>query len=241
MAVSAMGKLAFELRACGACGFLWSTGFDIERSAGSRVATQILQIRPAVLFIVGQSTWNVLHGSLGAHVRRDPPISARPADRDFTLLRETTALKHPAYLELDAMVDGRRARHRARLVITPGVSDARSFPPQFHLSPTDWRKLQHEQPTCVALMTPARGVALLPPGDPDDHMVLQLSAEPAKARAAIAMLKEFPAAWHVLAAGYYDPHAMMVSVLDDMYERGQLSWSDRSDAAGYLAHGAATA
>jgi len=66
---------------------------------------------------------------------------------------------------------------------------------------------------------------------------VELSVEPTGAKAAIAMLKEFHAAWHVLAPGYYDPHAMMASVLDDMYERGQLSWNDRSAGAGCLERG----
>jgi len=149
-------KLGFELHACGACGFLRSTGSDSEMPAAARVATQILQMRPAVLYLVGQSSWNLLHASLGAQVRRDPPISVRPTDKDFTLLRETTDLKHPTYLELDAMIEGRHARHRTRLVIAPRSCDSSRFSPQFRLSPTDWRKLQREQPSCVALMTPAQ-------------------------------------------------------------------------------------
>jgi hypothetical protein len=236
-----MQNYTFTSQVRGACAFLWSTADRLARHADpgecAALHMQLVQLRPAVLYILGQSSWHLFHAWFGAHVRRDPPISARPADRDFTLLRETCDLKHPAYLELDASP---RGKQRTRLVIAPRLPEHGCVPPQFHLRPADWRKLVREQASCVAAMTPARGISVATPEDPDDYVVVQLPAEAAKARAAIAVLRDFPAAWHVLAPGYCDPRAMMAAVLDDVYERGQLSSSDRSEAAAYLARGTAS-
>lgn len=206
-------------------------------SSNAWAIKQMVQTRPAVLYIVSQSSWNMFHAAFGAHVKREPAISAQPADRDFTLLRETTDPQHPAYIDFDVTVDGRHYKQRTRLVITPHFSYNTSFVPQFHISPADWRRLQHDQPACVAAMTPANGITqVLPPSEyPSDYIVLQLSDDRTKARASIAVLQQFTAAWQVLATGYYDPHAMMAAVLDDMYENRQLSWKDSTDGTGYLA------
>jgi hypothetical protein len=47
--------------------------------------------------------------------------------------------------------------------------------------------------------------------------------------------QQFPAASKILETGYYDPHPMMASVLQQMYSRGELSWHDKGDGTGYLA------
>jgi nucleoside phosphorylase len=198
---------------------------------------QMVQTRPAVLYIVSQSSWNMFHAAFGAHVRRDPPISSHPIDKDFTLLRETTDPQRPAYIDFDVEVNGQRYRHRTRLVITPHFSYSTNFLPQFRLAQPDWKRLQNEQAACVAAMTPANGITVVlpPPEYPDDYVVLELSADRTKAQASIALLRQFSAAWQLLAPTYYDPHAMMAAVLDDMYEKRQLSWKARPDGTGYLA------
>jgi hypothetical protein len=122
-------------------------------------------------------------------------------------------------------------------VITPHFSYNTNFLPQIRISPADWQKLRRDQPGCIAALTPANGIALVvpPPDYPDDYTVLRLSSDPVQTSATLAQLRGFGAAWQILAPGYYDPHAAMTSVLDDMYRKGQLSWRDRGDGTGYLA------
>lgn len=198
---------------------------------------QMVQTRPAILYIVSQSSWNMFHASFGAHVKRDPPLSANPVDKDFTLLRETTDPAHPAYIEFDVTVDGQQYKHRTRLVITPHFSYNTNFLPQFHVSQPDWTKLKTEQPHCVEAMTAQNGFTVVTPSPkyPNDYVVVQLSADPLKARASLAMLQQFADAWKVLAPCYYDPHALMAGVLDEMYAKGDLAWKERTDGSGYLA------
>jgi len=198
---------------------------------------QMVQTRPAILYIVSQASWNMFHASFGAHVKRDPPISANPADKDFTLLRETTDPAHPAYIDFDVTIDGQQYKHRTRLVITPHFSYNTNFLPQFHVSQPDWTKLKNEHHEAIDIMTPQNGFTVILPSPkyPDDYVVVQLSPDPLKAKASIALLQQFSDSWAVLKPDFYDPHAMMAAVLDEMYTKGDLAWKERSDGSGYLA------
>jgi nucleoside phosphorylase len=197
---------------------------------------QIVQTRPAVLYVVSQSSWNMFYSAFGAHVKRDPPISTHPADKDFTLLRETTDPAHPAYLDIDATIDGQRYQNRTRLVITPHFSYNSDFLAQYRLSPTDWAAFAQAQPACVAALVPANGFTVVPPDPhyPNDYTAIQLPADTDAAAAARAWLAhQYPDAYRALAPGYVEPHALMASVLADMYAHGQLAWQDTA-TGGYL-------
>lgn len=200
---------------------------------------QLVQTRPAVLYVVSESSWNMLRGAFGAHVVRDPPISTHPVDKDFTLLRETTDPDHPAFIEFDVTIDGQRYQHRTRLVITPHFSYDSNFVLQFRLGQSLWEQLQREQADCVASLTAAHGyTVVLPPAEyPDDPVVIQLPADAAAAEACLHQLRGFEAAWQLLEPTLCDPHALMAGVLEQLYSRGDLSWTDPGDGKGHLSRG----
>jgi len=200
---------------------------------------QLVQTRPAVLYIVSESSWKMFHAAFGAHVRRTPPLSTAPVDKDFTLLRETTAAESPCTLEFADEVDGYKYRISTRLVITPHFSYNANFLPQFRVSPTEWRTLCDSQAGFVATLTDANGFHVVPsdPTRPNEYVVIQLPGDRAKAGAALAWLQEqFPEACKMLldSDSYYDPHAMMASVLDNLYSVGKLTWREVVGGAGYL-------
>jgi nucleoside phosphorylase len=224
-------------------GFLGGTPESVARIVDNCVSQnawaikQMVQTRPAVLYIVSQSSWNMFRAAFGNHVKRDPPISEHPVDKDFTLLGETTDPDHPAYIDFDVTIDGKHYKSRTRLVITPHFSYNTNFLPQFHISPADWQTLQETQPACVAALTIANGFTIVPhdPRYPNDYVVVQLSADPAKAAQALALLEQqFPAAYQSFKPDYYDPHKQMASVLDELYSKGALSWNNTGDGSGYL-------
>ncbi len=227
----------------------WSAGFlggtsesvtTIVRNCVSQNAwaiKQMVQTRPAILYIVSEASWNMFREAFGAHVRRNPPIAEFPADKDFTLLRETTDLEHPAYIVFDLTIDGRQYASRTRLVITPHFSYNANFLPQYRLSQADWKALQQTETACVAALTVPNGftIVLPDPKFPDDYVAVQLQADPVKAAASLAwLMQKFPTGYQALRRYYYDPHQMMASLLDDMYSHGALAWKDGGDGAGYL-------
>jgi nucleoside phosphorylase len=193
---------------------------------------QMVQTRPAILYIVSQSSWNMFYSAFGAHVKRDVPISTNPADHDFTLLRETTDPAHPAYIEFDATVDGQQYKSRTRLVITPHFSYNSNFVPQYHVPQADWDKLKTGQPEFVAALTPVNNFTVSQRGE---FTVIALSDEPAKAAASQRLLQQFTDAYAVIEPCFYDPHALMAGVLEEMFKAGELAWTDKDDGGGYLA------
>lgn len=197
---------------------------------------QMVQTRPALLYIVSESSWNMFHAALGAHVRRDPPLSSHPADKDYTLLKETTDPEHPAYVEFDVTIDGMRYAHRTRLVITPHFSYNSFFLQQYRMSTQDWHAFGAAQPGCVAALTPQNGFTLVLPTQayPDDYVAIQLPADASAANAARAWLaSQFPDAARTLGTYFVDAHASMASVLDELYANHTLTWHD-TDSGGYL-------
>jgi nucleoside phosphorylase len=198
---------------------------------------QLIQTRPAVLFVVSQSSWNMLRQFFGAHVVRAQPLPDRPEDHDFTLLRLTTDPMQPCNLVFDVEIDGLHYQHTTRLVITPHFSYGTNFNPQYRLSPTEWASFNASQPDCIAALTEDNGFSLILPDEdqPQAYTVVQLSSDPDKAAAARSWLEQqFPAAAAALRPSYYDANAMMASVLDDLYRQGKLSWTENADGTSYL-------
>jgi hypothetical protein len=73
------------------------------------------------------------------------------------------------------------------------------------------------------------------PLHPQDHAAREL-LEAIPGCAAAAWLKQrYPAAYALLHSFYHDPHAMMASVLNELYRDGVLSWQNRDDESGCLA------
>lgn len=231
-------------------GFLGGSQQSIDTIVNNCVSSnawaikQLVQTRPAVLYIVSQSSWNMFHGAFGAHVRRDPPVSSKPIDNDYTLLRETTDPDHPCNLVLNATIDDMEYQCTTRLVITPHFSYNDNFFPQYRLSQAEWQDFSQKQPACAATMAAQNGFTIVPgdPSYPNAYLAIQLSADPQKAAAARTWLQQlFPQAFRMLEKFYYDPHAMMAGVLDQLLKEGKLAWQEPEQQAtgkkvpGYLA------
>jgi nucleoside phosphorylase len=199
---------------------------------------QLIQTRPAALYIVSESSWRMFRGSFGAHVRRDPPLSSTPVDHDFTLLRETTDANHPCNFVIDVEIDGMKYQCTTRIVITPHFSYDDNFYPQYRISQPDWQNFAQTQSACVAALTLLNGFTVVPanPKYPGQYVVIQLSSDAEKAAASRVWLQQqFPAAWQVLEGFYFEPRAMMAAVLDDLFKQGTLTWQNQDNGPGFLA------
>ncbi len=132
------------------------------------------------------------------------------------------------------LIFGTRYAHSVRLVVTPHFSYDALFLPQYRWSQADWADFERANPDVVAqLVAPERGLTLVrpDPAQPADPVVLQLPADAAASAAARAwMSATFPAIFRALEPRFFDPHAMMAGVLDDLHRKGTLGW--QSDGAG---------
>ncbi|HEX8370750.1 MAG TPA: hypothetical protein VF604_19550 [Pyrinomonadaceae bacterium] len=192
-------------------------------SKNAWVVKQFVQSRPAVLFIVSESSWNMFHEIFGKFV--DPgKISQYPADQSYTLLRETTNLDNPVYLRFDFTIDGVAYQSKTRIVITPHFSFNTNFIPQYRFSPTEFAAIAG-LPDFAAAIDSENGFTILDadPSHPNYYREIQVQ----NAAASMANLKaKFPVLYNTLEPYYYDPHASMSSVLMKMYDDGEMSYDE---------------
>ena len=190
---------------------------------------QLLQTAPAILFLVGQSSWDMFREFFGDLMLSTTPLPKVPEDGPYTLLRLTT--DQECRFEISATVEGQTFSLSTRVVITPHFSYDENFLPQFRLSPSSAKRLESQYPAAVAFLKGDPRVTFQAPAgsfvtfaiDRDAPGVLaDLKTQDA---AAAAQLTNF----------FYDPHAMMASTLMQMYAGGELSYTAPSgNQAGYL-------
>jgi hypothetical protein len=192
---------------------------------------QLLQTRPAVLYLVGEATFNMFRYAFGRLLQGDPPLPTSPQDGAFTLFRATT---EKAYrFEFSGTVANQAYQISTRIVVTPHFSYGTNFLPQFRLSAVALDELEQKVPACVQFLQ----------HDPR----LQYSSPGEGAFAAFQIIKDaaavlshingtWPTAGAILNAAYYDPDQMMAGVLQEAYTSGAMSYvAPRQGQPGYLA------
>lgn len=194
---------------------------------------QLVQTRPAVLFLIGVASYDMFLAAFGHLIVADPPLPVVPEDSDFTLLRATTDAAHPVTIAFSTTIDGREYALETRLVITPHFSYDTNYLPQFRLSPLAWAQFQTTYPDCTTFLQHDPRITFQPVASfsPFDAFMLNKEAD-----TIIAHIKTtWPDAAAVLMQGFYDAHAMMNGVLEDCYAKGTLAFTDPvGDQPGYL-------
>jgi hypothetical protein len=234
----AMGEDVCQLDMVACASPHWSLGFlggtpESERTIIDNCVArnhwairQLVHTQPAVLYLVGEATFDMFRDALGHLIERDPPLSTTPVDGAFTLLRETTDPDHPCNLVFTH--DGYTLR--TRLVVTPHFSYSTNFRPQYRLSPDAWQQLQAGDAGCAAFLQGDPRVTFVP-GQLDTDYAAFLLAPDSAASVEQETATRFPGSAAVLAAALYDPHAMMAAVLGELYDAGELAYGPIGDGS----------
>ena len=192
---------------------------------------QFVQTKPAILFLVGESSYSMFRDSFGALIKRDPPLSAHPSDGAFTLFSETIDPKRPCTFEFSGKIDGREYSINTRLVVTPHFSYDTNFAPQFRLSKKWLEELEKNDPACAKFLKTDKRITYDPAKWGDNAFLIE--GDPKTLLAEID--KDYPKSAKELNYCYYNPHEQMYAVLEELYKQGQLSYQDGSDGkSGYL-------
>ena len=193
---------------------------------------QLVQTRPAVLFLVGESSYTMFRKAFGELIHRDPPLPTRPYDFAFTLFHLTLDSKNPTYFAYDTEVDGRRFSIRTRLIVTPHFSYDENFLPQFRLSRNWLKAFVKKYPRCAKFLKDDPRITF----HKASYAYSSFTFEKKDAQDVLDTIqKDYPDAWQDdLRSSYYDPHQMMADVMQGMYEDGTLSYSD--GAGGHAGH-----
>lgn len=193
---------------------------------------QFVQTRPAILYLVGESSYSMFRQAFGGLIKRDPPLSQHPDDGAFTLFRETTDPDHPCTFEFSTTINSRKYTLSTRLVVTPHFSYDTNYLPQFRLSKNGLKALMKEYPNCYTFLTTDSRIALQKADWGYDAFLIQSDAQ-----GVLDELKQHDAGcWQDLKSSYYDPHQTMYAILEDLYKAGSLGYQDGTNGKpGYLA------
>lgn len=185
---------------------------------------QLVQTRPVVLFLVGETSYDMFVEWFGALLQRDVPLPADPEDGPFTLLRETCDPAHPCTFRFETSVGGLDYSLETRVVVSPHFSYSSNFLPQYRLSPAQLTQLKTSDPACATFLSSDPRLAYQEPESAEDYVAYAIPnpADVAAVRAAID--SGFPASAPELDAGFYDAPAMMAGVLEGLYSTGALSY-----------------
>lgn len=195
---------------------------------------QLVMTRPAVLFLVGESSYNMFKKFFGNLIHRDPPISDRPSDFAFTLFSETVHAKHPAYFQYETKINGRPYSIKTRIIVTPHFSFDQNFVPQIRLSKYREEELEGKYPACFKFLKGGGDITYHQPEK--DYSYRSFSWTEAKNPSVLKTLEnDHAAAWAELKWDYYNPHEQMAAALENLYDDGVLSYHDgNGKEKGYL-------
>jgi len=193
---------------------------------------QLVQTRPAIVFLVGQASWNMFRQSFGHLIHSTAPLPVFPEDGPYTLLRMTT--QQECLLKFSTKIGSHDYALSTRLVITPHFSYNVNFMPQFRMSPESFAALEKQYPAAIEfLQSDPRLVFQKPPGS------FVVAGIPKHAASVLADLRQkFADAAPDLMLNFYDPHQTLAVILEEMYAKGELAYTSPKDAApGFLTRG----
>ena len=192
---------------------------------------QMVQTKPVVLFLVGESSYTMFRKAFGKYIISDPPLPLYPEDGAFTLFRYTTDMDNPCSFSFSTTIDGMDYSIHTQIVVTPHFSYASNFLPQVRKSPGDWDAFKTDYYDCYQFLKhDHRRVRYVPSERKGDFVALEFIED---AQGVINDLKEkYPGAVPVLMEGFYDVHRTMADVLGSLYRAKKLLYTETD--GGYL-------
>jgi len=192
---------------------------------------QLVQSKPVVLFLVGESSYDMFKGSFGKLIQRESPLSSHPADGAFTLFKETVDLDTPTYIEFQTEVDGQAFNLKTRLVIAPHFSYDTNYTPQYRLSIADWEKLKKDYSKTYDFIHEAyknQKAKIIYAQTAEDYISVQILEDPNSFKSQLENVDADGASF--LSEFFYNPHLQMADLLGSLYDKGLLQYKNPSSS-----------
>jgi hypothetical protein len=184
---------------------------------------QFVQTRPAVLFLVGESSYDMFRASFGSLIH--PLPTEGPSDGAFTLLEETCDSKRPCYIQFSTTVDGEKYTISTRLVVTPHFSYNAHFLPQFRMSNDDWQRFGEKFRSCAQFLSTDKRIKYVA-AQQGTYAAYQIERDPSGVLDELR--REYLDALGDLNRSFCDAHRVMAGVLQDLCNQGALSYTPAS-------------
>jgi hypothetical protein len=183
---------------------------------------QLVQTRPAILYLVGQASWNMFRQSFGYLIKAEPSLPVYPEDGPYTLLRLTT--QQNCKFEFSTQINGQSFKLSTRFVVTPHFSYNENFVPQFRMSPEVFASFESVYPSAAAFLQ--RDPRIKFQNQPGTFVAAAIQVREHAAQILAEIKEKYAGASVQLMESYYDPHRMMATALEHMYEAGHLAYTD---------------
>lgn len=188
---------------------------------------QLVQTKPVVLFLVGESSYDMFNETFGKLIQHSKPLSDRPVDGAFTLFHETIDPATPTYVEFKTEVNGESYELKTRLVVAPHFSYDTNYVPQYRMSIENWESLKEKHPKSYDFIHEAaekKELSIVYAKDKYDYIAVQLQEDP---NAFLSQLKNVdPIGAAFLQTFYYNPHLQMADLLGSLYDKGLMQYED---------------
>lgn len=195
---------------------------------------QLVHTKPAVLFLVGESSYDMFSKAFSKSLKRDTPLSAQPQDGAFTLFNQTIDPSNPLIFEFTGNIDGQPYNISTRVIVTPHFSYDYNFIPQFRMSETDWTRFQSSNKACVEFIKGDPGFEVLAPMAGETFMSIHVNSDVTGALSALET--KYAGAYAVLKPLFYNPHADMANVMQTLFAQGKMTYvKGQNGKKGYLA------
>jgi hypothetical protein len=188
---------------------------------------QLVQTQPAILYLVGQASWNMFRHSFGKLIRSETSLPAFPEDGPYTLLKLTT--EKESRLEFSMKEGGEEYSISTRLVITPHFSYSENFVPQYRMNAQALAAFEKKHPEAASFLQHDPRVRIQKPVG--GFVAIGLIKDAATVRAELDRTYKASAA---LDPFFYDPHGMMAGILEKMFGNELTYTNSKGGAPGYL-------
>ena len=193
---------------------------------------QLIMTRPAVLYLVGESSFNMFNESFGHCIYRKKPLPSQPSDYAYTLFKETIDDSDPTLFKYETTIDGKEYKIETRLIVTPHFSFSNNFLPQIRLYKAKSQELTTKFPACFEFLKSDERITA---DEPDNGYFSYAWSANDNDSILKTLQTKFADCWAKMDYDYYNPHAQMAQVLKDMYSQGKLSYTyEKPGASGYL-------
>ena len=195
---------------------------------------QWVQTKPAILFLVGESSYDMFKGAFPKLMHRNKPLSERPADGAFTLFSETIDSNDPTLFKFSTSINGVPYSLTTRIIVAPHFSYDANYVAQFRMSSDKWEEFKSTYASCYEYFKENdHQFKIVQPEQEGYYLAVQITSDVGGA------FKELEAnyadALKFLTYYYYNPHKQMAEVLEHLYENKVLTYTNAKDGqSGYL-------
>lgn len=192
---------------------------------------QLVQTKPAVLYLVGEASYNMFHDAFSNHLSQKDPIPEKLEDGAFELLKRTSGPNNPLIFSYEGEAENFDYSIETRIVVSPHFSYNSNFVPQYRMDEADWSTFKTKYAKCYQFFDGHKDVTITP-GNDYSFNAIQINGDTEAIFKALS--DEYADAYKFLGPFFYDAHKTLADVLIQLYDEETLTVEKNKDGKNIL-------